>query len=350
MDLPRVTFTARPRDPAPGADPTALAIRFQSRPLATFECQFGQAVLAVVACDPATPGTGEYTPAALAEGTYQFKVRATDASDTGPWATLGFAVDNTAPTLSLDPNAPSTAVGGAIRLGFSANEIGTAFECRIDGGEFQRCSSPKSYAGLALGEHTVEVRGTDAAGNAATNTLTWDFTSVPAPVQPDTSTGQAPPVIPVVPTLGAPAPGRSAVPAPAAPAAPIAVQASLREPRQAIGVPCVAVSPSRQRARFRLSGIDALISFRAPSQARYAKFTLRRSSSRGRSAGVVETVGYAKVRVAGSGHTTRVALTRGQRSRVRSGRLRLAISYGTCRTQVGEWEWLTTSIREGSNR
>jgi hypothetical protein len=47
-------------------------------------------------------------------------------------------------------------------------------------------------------------------------------------------------------------------------------------------------------------------------------------------------------------HTTRVALTRGQRRLVRSGTTRLAVAYGTCRTQVGDWQWVTSSSTKGN--
>jgi hypothetical protein len=90
----------------------------------------------------------------------------------------------------------------------------------------------------------------------------------------------------------------------------------------------------------------AVVKFRAPGQARYAKFTLRRGSR----AKVVETLGYAPVRTAGAAHTTRIPLTRSQRSAVRAGRFRLAVAYGTCRTQVGRWAELTNADRKGTNR
>jgi hypothetical protein len=90
----------------------------------------------------------------------------------------------------------------------------------------------------------------------------------------------------------------------------------------------------------------AVVRFRAPGQARYAKFTLRRGSR----ARVVETLGYAPVRTAGVAHTTRIPLTRSQRSSLRTGHIRLAVAYGTCRTQVGRWAALTNSHQKGSRR
>ncbi|MEA2249564.1 MAG: large repetitive protein, partial [Solirubrobacteraceae bacterium] len=346
LNPPRVTLTATPNPFSASGAPADATIRFQSRPGATFACSFGAGAgpLKSVPCAADMQGGGEFIPdGMLAEGAYHFTVQASTTTDTGPLTRFDFTVDTTAPKVAMAPDASVTAVGGAIRLGFSASEVGVVFECRLDGGALELCSSPKSYAGMTLGEHTFDVRATDAAGNPGPLT-TWTFTSVPAPA------------VPAVPAPPAAAPSAGATSGPSAPAAkpatraaaaPIAVLATVRQPRQAISVPCVAVSPARERARFRLSGAEAVVRFRAPGEARYAKFTLRRGSGRAR---VVETLGYAPVRAAGAAHTARIPLTRSQRRSVRAGRIRLAVAYGTCRTQVGKWATLTNSDQKGSRR
>jgi outer membrane protein assembly factor BamB len=47
---------------------------------------------------------------------------------------------------------------------FSCNEDECTFECKIDNGEWERCTSPKTYF-LNGGEHTFEVMAIDRAGN-----------------------------------------------------------------------------------------------------------------------------------------------------------------------------------------
>ena len=114
-------------------------------------------------------------------------------------------------------------------------------------------------------------------------------------------------------------------------------------PRIEIGTACVEVSAARAAASLRLAGRAARVRFRAPGEARYAKFTLRRATRKRSAATIVEALAYTRVARAGATHTTRIVLTRSQARLVRSGRMRVSIAYGTCRTQLGQWEWVTTS-------
>ena len=62
----------------------------------------------------------------------------------------------------------------------SADEPGTTYECRVDGGAWVTCSGPRTEPPLADGPHTFEVRATDSAGNQdgspASQTITVDTT------------------------------------------------------------------------------------------------------------------------------------------------------------------------------
>ncbi|KAF0218425.1 MAG: hypothetical protein FD174_2886 [Geobacteraceae bacterium] len=59
---------------------------------------------------------------------------------------------------------------------FTANESGSTFECRLDGGNFATCTSPFLFSGLPDGSHTFSVRGTDPAGNVETAPPIHTFT------------------------------------------------------------------------------------------------------------------------------------------------------------------------------
>jgi hypothetical protein len=353
-NLPVVRFTDRPQV-VQNRGPWSFAFDAAANGIAgttRFECRLDDD--APYDCSDAGLGAGSTTIDEVAEGVHSLKVRATndpypadgdpDTTEWGPTAEWVFALDTTRPVVTID-NAPeeATAVGGAFRLRFSADGSGpVTYTCDLDGQGAVPCSTGKRYT-LALGEHVLTVVGTDAAGNAS-DPVTFVVTAVPAPPKPVT-----PPAKPKPAGPDAPGGAGSSTVAPAAGAS-VAVPATGRAPRLEIGVPCVEVSPSRAAARFRIDGRNALIRFRAPDEARYAKFTLRRAAGKRSGAKIVEALAYARVARAGATHTTRVALTRGQRRLVRSGRMRLAVAYGTCRTQVGRWEWIRTAnaTREGT--
>ena len=68
---------------------------------------------------------------------------------------------------------------------FSSSKARSSFECKLDGAPFGPCASPKSYAGLSDGQHTFEVRTTDAGNidsTPASRTWSVDTTAPDAPV------------------------------------------------------------------------------------------------------------------------------------------------------------------------
>ena len=93
-----------------------------------------------------------------------------------------FTIDTTAPETSLTGGpADSTTIDDA-SFAFSSSEPSSTFECRLDGGSWGTCSSPRSYAGLALGAHVFDVRATDATGNVDASPASRSWTIVAAPV------------------------------------------------------------------------------------------------------------------------------------------------------------------------
>jgi hypothetical protein len=172
---PTATIDSGPPDPT---NSTGATFTFgSSEPGSTFECQLDGG--AYTACT--TPKT--YT--GLAAGSHTFRVRAIDAvGNVGSPATQTWSIDLTAPTASVD-SAPASPTNATTALfTFSASEPGSTFACRLDGGGYLPCSSPKAYVGLSAGSHTFDVRATDAAGNSgspASASWTIDLTA------PDTS-------------------------------------------------------------------------------------------------------------------------------------------------------------------
>jgi hypothetical protein len=153
--------------------------------------------------------TSPWTTAALGDGPHSVSVRASDAAgntDASP-ATRSFTVDTQAPDTTISSAPPAVSPGSSATLSFSATESGATFECQLDGGAWAACTSPKTYPGLALGQHTAAVRATDAAGNVDSSAASASWTTVAVPGVPGTDGGsgsanEAPTV-----TLDAPATG-----------------------------------------------------------------------------------------------------------------------------------------------
>lgn len=126
----------------------------------TFECRLDGGDYAPC------PSSG-YDAPTLTEATHTFYVRAVnDIGMTGAAATHTFTVDVTPPATSIDsgPNGIETS-DTRPTFAFSSNE-GATFECKLDGGPFLECPSPAQPAAeLSDGQHTLQVRAVDYAGN-----------------------------------------------------------------------------------------------------------------------------------------------------------------------------------------
>jgi len=138
----------------------------------TFQCALDGAAFA--ACTSPTTYNG------LATGQHTFQVRATDAAGntdptpaTYPW-TIG--TDTVPPETTINSGPPATTTSTSATFTFSSNEAGSTFQCALDGAAFAACTSPRSYSGLATGQHTFQVRATDAAGNTDPTPATYMWT------------------------------------------------------------------------------------------------------------------------------------------------------------------------------
>jgi subtilisin family serine protease len=74
------------------------------------------------------------------------------------------AADTTPPDTTV-AGPSGTVVAPSASFSFSADEAGSAFECRLDGAAWAACASPATIGGLVPGAHAFEVRARDAAGN-----------------------------------------------------------------------------------------------------------------------------------------------------------------------------------------
>jgi hypothetical protein len=178
---PDTTLTEKP---AAITNATGATLAFTTDTGAEFRCSLDGA--------PAAACTSPFAAAALAEGPHAFEVYAIDlAGNVDPTpARHEWVVDVTPPdtTITAKP-APAVAVADAT-FAFTT-DTGTTFACSLDGGAYEPCVSPATYAGLAEGAHTFAVRATDAAGNTdpTPDSYPWniDLTA------PETTIEQGPP-------------------------------------------------------------------------------------------------------------------------------------------------------------
>jgi hypothetical protein len=118
-----------------------------------------------VACD-----SQPHTLNGLAAGPHTFTVRATNPAavaeltpPTRSWTTPDVVAPQTSIT-DAPADGATLAVAGT-SVSFVSSEALSSFECRLDAGAWEVCSSPKSLSDLSIGSHIYEVRATDQAGN-----------------------------------------------------------------------------------------------------------------------------------------------------------------------------------------
>ena len=165
----------------------------------TFQCRLDGAPYA--ACSsPTTYTTAQLN--AMTPGNHTFQVRAIDeANNIGQPTSHTFTVaDITDPNTSITGNPQPTTTNTTASFTFSGADDGTAaanltFECKLDTGAWEACTSAKTYSGLAATSHTFSVRATDAAGNTDESpaSFSWTIEALADTTAPNTSITQEPP-------------------------------------------------------------------------------------------------------------------------------------------------------------
>lgn len=155
--------------PPPRTSSTEATIAFSSPDEdATFECRLDGGDWA--ACS---------SPAELIvdEGFHTFRVRAIDAAGTvDPTPALTrWRVDLTSPETSIDAGPGGVTTDATPTFEFSADELDSSFECRLDSGEWEPCDSPFTTPQLDDGDHELSVRATDQVGNVDDSPATRSF-------------------------------------------------------------------------------------------------------------------------------------------------------------------------------
>jgi Bacterial Ig-like domain len=176
-------FSVDTVDPAVGvtSSPTITSdstpsFAFTAEARATVQCSIDHGTPAFTSC------TSPFTPAApLPDGSYTFRVRATDSAGNQASDSQAFTVDSAAPSLTIDSGPPPATNDSAPSFGFTA-EAGATVQCSVDQGTlaFAPCTSPFTPAtALSDGTYTFSVRATDRAANVASETRTFTIDTSP---------------------------------------------------------------------------------------------------------------------------------------------------------------------------
>lgn len=130
-------------------------------------------------------------------------VDSTDVLDASPFevceSRIVHVIDTTPPqtTLTLGPAEGAAIRATSVGFGFTADENGARFECKLDAGAFTACADARSltagsasYSGLAQGAHTFSVRSIDGSDNVDATPVVRHFTV--DTVAPDTTLSGGP--------------------------------------------------------------------------------------------------------------------------------------------------------------
>jgi large repetitive protein len=84
------------------------------------------------------------------------------------------------PDTTITSHPPDLSNSAAPQFGLGSTVPGSTFQCKLDGGSFAACSSPKSYTGLGQGSHTFTARAVNPNGDVDQfpTTYTWRVDTV----------------------------------------------------------------------------------------------------------------------------------------------------------------------------
>ncbi|KRT63998.1 MAG: OmpA domain-containing protein [Chloroflexi bacterium CSP1-4] len=130
----------------------------------------------LVGADASPPYAFAWDSTAAPEGPATVTARAVDSSLNTASDAHGVTVDHTAPDTIIDSGPSGTVASSSASFTFHATETGSSLACSLDGAPTSACTSPKTYTGLANGDHSFTVVATDPAGNQDPSAASWSWT------------------------------------------------------------------------------------------------------------------------------------------------------------------------------
>ena len=183
ITAPNTTITSGPASPTTSTSATFTFTANEAG--ARFECRLDSTAESAF-----SPCTSPQTYTALSVGTHTFAVRAIDPSGNldGSPASFGWTIqpppDTTPPQTTITSGPPAQTLSTSAEFVFEANEPSSTFQCRLDGGAWLACTSPRTYVNVPVGSHLFEVRATDLAGNLDATPAPHPWTVQPPPPPP----------------------------------------------------------------------------------------------------------------------------------------------------------------------
>ena len=118
------------------------------------------------------------TVSSLADGEHTVEIRVTDIAGHQASDTVTVIIDTTAPSVEITAPLDGASMGTELTVQFTTDDgAGSGVETvevRMDAGDWLVATGGShTFSGLIAGEHTVDVRATDFAGNYATDSVTF---------------------------------------------------------------------------------------------------------------------------------------------------------------------------------
>jgi hypothetical protein len=168
---PQVSVNSGPTGATADTTPTFTFSASDAVGPITFQCSIDAGSASFGACSG--PGDSDTPTSPLANGSYTFRIRATDAAGNSAVATRSFTVSAPKPAPPVAPDTtitkgPKKTRKARPKFKFTSTDPAARFRCKLDKGSFAPCSSPFVTPRLRPGKHKLKVVAVGSGGTDST--------------------------------------------------------------------------------------------------------------------------------------------------------------------------------------